>query len=135
MPTPKGLMCIAPVDEMRKNHMTMLLHQRDKTVQQGIRGQPASLTGCIDCHVTPDASGTVARSDDEGFFCTSCHRAASVKIDCFECHADRPAEMISQLDWKSLNPINHSSLLAINQQSFPYALQFRLETRSMALNQ
>ena len=135
VPTPKGEMCIAPVEEMRKDHMTMLLHQRDKTVQQGIRGEPASLTNCIDCHVTPDASGRVARSGDESFFCTSCHRAVSVKIDCFECHADRPAEMISLFNTERPSPVSDTSSLATRQLSRPYALQFRLDAASKVLCQ
>lgn len=120
MPMPRGESCIAPAAEMRRDHMTMLLHQRDQTVQLGIRDQPASLVGCINCHVTPDASGKVARSTDPEFFCSSCHAAASVKIDCFECHADRPAEMISRA----------SSLIAAestsSQSKLPDAIQARL---------
>ena len=125
VPTPKGEFCVAPVEEMRREHMTMLLHQRDKTVQQGIRDKQASLTDCIDCHVTPDASGTVARSDDERFFCSACHLAVSVKIDWFECHADRPAEMISRL-----SPIKNATPVTNNQPPLPFALQFRLDAAS-----
>lgn len=94
VPTPKGDACIAPIDEMRREHMSMLLHKRDQTMHEGIRTKKASLTECINCHVTADETGKVARIDDEQHFCASCHIAASVSIDCFECHADRPAEMI-----------------------------------------
>ena len=96
VPTPKGQTCIAPIDEMRRSHMTMLLHKRDQTMRQGIRTKEASLTECINCHVTPDANGHVARIDSEKHFCASCHIAASVSIDCFECHADRPTATFSQ---------------------------------------
>ncbi len=96
VPTPKGQTCIAPIDEMRTSHMTMLLHKRDQTMRQGIRSKEASLTECINCHVTPDENGQVARIGSENHFCASCHVAASVSIDCFECHADRPASMFSQ---------------------------------------
>ena len=44
--------CIAPADEMRRNHMEMLKHQRDRTLRAGIRGEPASLNACIDCHAS-----------------------------------------------------------------------------------
>ena len=44
--------CIAPVEEMRRNHMDMLKHQRDRTMRQGIRGEPASLNACIECHAS-----------------------------------------------------------------------------------
>ncbi|MCP5011376.1 MAG: hypothetical protein GY942_15455 [Aestuariibacter sp.] len=81
---------------MRREHMHMLLHKRDQTVKLGIRTGKASLTECINCHVTPDAAGNVARIDSEQHFCSSCHVAASVSIDCFSCHADRPAAMFSQ---------------------------------------
>jgi len=96
VPTPKGQACIAPIDEMRTSHMSMLLHKRDQTVHQGIRTKKASFTECINCHVTPDANGHVARIESEQHFCSSCHVAASVKLDCFECHADRPTAMFSQ---------------------------------------
>ncbi|MCP4188331.1 MAG: Hdr-like menaquinol oxidoreductase cytochrome c subunit [Gammaproteobacteria bacterium] len=96
VPTPKGEACIAPVAEMRREHMNMLLHKRDQTMREGIRTKKASLTECINCHVTPDASGNVARIDNKQHFCASCHVAASVSIDCFSCHADRPASMFSQ---------------------------------------
>ena len=95
VPTPKGDACIAPVDEMRRDHMNMLLHKRDQTMHDGIRTKNASLVECINCHVTADKNGKVARIDDEAHFCASCHVAASVSIDCFECHADRPVEMIN----------------------------------------
>lgn len=96
VPKPIGNVCIAPLDEMRRTHMSMLLHKRDQTMHEGIRSKHASLTECINCHVTPDASGEVARIDSDKHFCASCHVAASVSIDCFECHADRPARLFNQ---------------------------------------
>ncbi len=96
VPTPKGEACIAPIDEMRRTHMSMLLHKRDQTMHEGIRSKHASLTECINCHVTPDAKGDVARIESDKHFCASCHIAASVTIDCFECHADRPATLFDQ---------------------------------------
>lgn len=94
VPTPKGEFCIEPIEVMRREHMNLLLHKRDETMRLGIRTKKASLNECINCHVTPDAKGNVARADDEEFFCSSCHVAASVSIDCFECHADRPLNMM-----------------------------------------
>lgn len=94
VPKPKGEFCIEPAEVMRREHMELLLHKRDETVYEGIRTKKASLSECINCHVTPDETGKVARADDEEFFCSSCHVAASVSIDCFECHGDRPLEMI-----------------------------------------
>ena len=76
-------LCVAPTDEMRRNHMTMLLHQRDRTVRAGLRETRFSLKGCVDCHAER-ASGSVLGAEG---FCSSCHQYASVKIDCFECHS------------------------------------------------
>lgn len=97
VPKPKGDACIAPLDEMRRTHMSMLLHKRDQTVHEGIRTKQSSLSECINCHATANDSGEVVRSDSEQFFCSSCHAAASVSIDCFECHADRPVDMFEQV--------------------------------------
>jgi hypothetical protein len=75
--------CVAPVDEMRRNHMKMLLHQRDQTMHQGIRGTPHSLKGCIDCHAGSRTNSVLGKDG----FCSSCHAYAAVSIDCFECHS------------------------------------------------
>jgi hypothetical protein len=78
----RGEKCVAPVEEMRRNHMKMLLHQRDRTVHEGLRETRHSLKGCIDCHASQETGSVLGK---EGF-CSSCHAYASVKIDCFECH-------------------------------------------------
>ena len=75
--------CIAPAEEMRRNHMEMLKHQRDRTLRQGIRGEAASLNACIECHASKK-TGSVLGSNDN--FCQGCHAYAAVKLDCFECH-------------------------------------------------
>ena len=97
VPQPVGDACIAPLDEMRRTHMSMLMQKRDKTVHEGIRTKTASLTECINCHATPDKNGEIARIDSSEHFCASCHIAASVTIDCFECHADRPGLVFNQV--------------------------------------
>jgi hypothetical protein len=38
----------------------------------------------------------VVRYEDPQHFCAECHAYASVKIDCFECHADRGLEQLQQ---------------------------------------
>ena len=78
----RGEACVAPVAEMRRNHMEMLFHQRDRTLRQGVREARASLKGCVECHAGRE-SGSVLGKDG---FCSSCHSYAAVKIDCFECH-------------------------------------------------
>lgn len=105
--------CVEPVDIMRRNHMEFLLHQRDETMVNGDRSNKYSLAKCVECHAQTDNNGEVVRSNNEDYFCNSCHQFASVKIDCFECHADRP-----------LTAITSSSLssAAFDQQSEPATL-------------
>lgn len=86
-PARKGAQCIADTEFMRRHHMELLTHQRDKTVHQGIRGAEASLQGCISCHAST-RTGSVAKAPAD--FCVACHAYAAVKIDCFDCHASTP---------------------------------------------
>ena len=65
--------------------MKHILHQRDKTMHQGIRTTPHSLKNCVDCHADPQTNSVLG---PEGF-CASCHEFTSVKIDCFGCHTDK----------------------------------------------
>lgn len=102
VPTPKGEKCVEPTPDMRANHMKYLLHKRDRTMHEGIRTEQYSLVQCINCHVTPGEDGKIARITDEQHFCASCHISASVKLDCFECHADRPVESFTQLPAQDL---------------------------------
>jgi hypothetical protein len=68
---------------MRRNHMKMLLHQRDRTLREGVRTTQFSLKNCVECHASRKTGSVLG---EEGF-CSSCHAYASVKIDCFECHS------------------------------------------------
>lgn len=95
-PEGEGVKCVQPEEEMRRNHMIYILHQRDKTMHEGIRTETYSLAGCIDCHVQPDANGQIASHNDKEHFCGACHEYASVQIDCFECHADKPQKFIKR---------------------------------------
>jgi DnaJ-class molecular chaperone len=78
-----GTQCVAPPEEMRRNHMEMLKHQRTLTLRQGIRGAKVSLNGCIECHASK-TNGSVIGSDDN--FCQTCHAYTAVKLDCWDCH-------------------------------------------------
>ena len=78
----RGEVCVAPVAEMRRDHMKMLLHQRDRTMRQGLREPRFSLKGCVDCHASQQTGSVLG---NEGF-CSSCHEFTAVKMDCFECH-------------------------------------------------
>jgi hypothetical protein len=84
----RGEACVAPVAEMRRDHMKMLLHQRDRTMREGVRAPRFSLKGCVDCHASQKTGSVLGQ---EGF-CSSCHEYAAVKIDCFECHTPQRAE-------------------------------------------
>jgi hypothetical protein len=81
--------CVEPVEIMRREHMNLLLHQRDETVLDGERDSKYSLVGCMDCHNPADDAASAVRYPDPQHFCAGCHLYASVDIDCFECHADR----------------------------------------------
>jgi predicted CXXCH cytochrome family protein len=86
----QGDKCVADTDWMRRNHMTVLSHQRDDTVHDGIRTERFSLKGCIDCHAVKAADGKPVTIASEKHFCRTCHDYAAVRVDCFDCHASRP---------------------------------------------
>ena len=102
--------CVEPVDIMRRDHMNFLLHQRDATVIEGDRSSKYSLAGCMDCHNPAESAETAVRYPDPEHFCAGCHLYASVKIDCFECHADRSLKQEQQGQLTS--PMN-SGLLSL----------------------
>ena len=84
--------CVEPEDEMKRNHMNYILHQRDETMYKGIRTRQYALEECINCHAVKGEDGEYIRVEDPRHFCASCHTYASVNIDCFQCHADRPVK-------------------------------------------
>jgi predicted CXXCH cytochrome family protein len=86
----QGEKCVADTDWMRRNHMTVLMHQRDATVHDGIRTRRFSLNGCIECHAVKGADGKPVTAANPAHFCRTCHDYAAVRMDCFECHASRP---------------------------------------------
>ena len=90
IPKGKGDKCVEDTDFMRKNHMELILHQRDETVHKGIRTKKHSFKECINCHAVKDADNVPVSFKSPKHFCNSCHTYAAVKIDCFECHASRP---------------------------------------------
>jgi hypothetical protein len=80
--------CVAPPEVMRRTHMDLLKHRRDRTVHQGVRGGDESLTRCIECHASKTSGAAIGAPDA---FCQSCHAYVGVRLDCFECHQGRPA--------------------------------------------
>jgi hypothetical protein len=101
-PSDESKKCIQPEHEMRRNHMRYILHERDETMHEGIRGEAEGLSSCINCHVEPNAQGEIAGIDSDEHFCNACHQYASVQIDCFQCHADRPQKYIKREEHASI---------------------------------
>lgn len=93
----KGGQCVRDPQWMRKNHMHLLIHQRDETVRKGIRDDQVSLKNCVECHASLKDDSVVARDDS---FCVGCHRYAAVKIDCFECHSSKRKAALVEKDEK-----------------------------------
>ena len=85
----RGDKCVADPAFMRRNHMELLKHQRDDTLRGGIRTGKYSLKACIECHASQSSGSVTVASTN---FCQSCHAYAAVKIDCFECHANKPPQ-------------------------------------------
>lgn len=100
--------CVAPVEEMRKNHMKYILHQRDETVHEGIRTRQYSLEECVNCHAAKNDEGEYIPVNAPDQFCYSCHSYAAVHIDCFQCHATRPVRP-STLHTLSSSDSNHTN--------------------------
>jgi len=127
VPTPKGENCVEETSYMRKNHMDLLLHKRDETMHKGIRTKKYSITECINCHATPDEKGKIARISDENskHFCSTCHAAAAVTLDCFECHADRPISSFKKSEIDALKNEDFLQILSHRQSFKPHAAQFQ----------
>lgn len=89
----KGDKCVEDTQFMRRNHMELLKHHRDDTMRRGIRTTQHSLKHCIECHAS-DKTGSVAASKED--FCVACHSYASVKLDCWDCHATKPGKKPAQ---------------------------------------
>jgi hypothetical protein len=44
--------CVAATELMRRDHMELLKHQRDRTMRAGVRTPQYSLNGCVECHAS-----------------------------------------------------------------------------------
>ncbi len=72
--------CILPKANMRFEHMQHLKRLRDQVVREGKRmdlagARPQGISSCRSCHAHREQ------------FCDRCHLQASVRPDCFDCHA------------------------------------------------
>ncbi len=76
----------------RKMHPEFLLHKRDRTLRQGVRGGRASLAKCVNCHTSVDKNGEYIPVNAPQQFCSTCHKQVGTSMDCFSCHRTTPAE-------------------------------------------
>lgn len=92
----------------RVNHPSLLSHDRDQTVIEGIRDIDASIAECVSCHAVkgPDAAPVTIASEEH--FCRACHDYAAVQIDCFQCHNSVP----DVADQAALMPFSRDDELA-----------------------
>jgi len=103
----KGEKCVEDTQFMRRNHMDLLKHHRDETMRRGIRTTKHSLKGCVECRAS-EKTGSVAASKDD--FCAACHSYASVKLDCWDCHATKPGKKpVRQAAQPAMSPLMASS--------------------------
>lgn len=84
--------CVEPEDVMKRDHMKFILHQRDKTVHQGVRTDKYSLKNCVNCHANSKTNSVLGKDG----FCASCHSYAAVSIDCFSCHTSTAEKNAAQ---------------------------------------
>jgi len=110
-------LCVEPVAEMQKNHMSYILHQRDETMRKGVRTKQHSLKECIDCHNAPTEDGKVARAEESEHFCSTCHVYAAVQIDCFSCHSDKPENTQYRHKLSAENISQHMDIVTHNLTS------------------
>ena len=103
--------CVEETGFMRKNHMEVLLHQRDNTTRQGIRTPDHSLVECVSCHAGRDDDGRFVPVNADGQFCAGCHKKVAVNIDCFQCHATRPDPGAHGI----VNPVSSAIRLTIDE--------------------
>lgn len=74
----------------RKNHMKLMIHDRDLVVREGDRNIEADIGRCFDCHAVKDTAGNFVTAEDDRHFCRVCHDYAAVQVDCFMCHRSTP---------------------------------------------
>jgi hypothetical protein len=83
---PIGQRCVAPRDQIRREHMTLLVDWRERVVRRhertfltadGTTVEMSLTRTCLRCH------------GGKGDFCDRCHEYAGVRTACFDCHVDR----------------------------------------------
>jgi predicted CXXCH cytochrome family protein len=74
------------VGVVRRMHPEFMNHKRDKTLREGVRSDEGSLKNCVNCHGGFDTNNNAIRIDEEGQFCSDCHKKVGTTVDCFGCH-------------------------------------------------
>ncbi len=72
-PDEKYEKCVRDTTYMRFHHMDLLKGIRDEIVREGKRGE-ILLNKCRECHTSRER------------FCSQCHNAVNLHLDCFDCH-------------------------------------------------
>lgn len=122
--------CVEPEDVIRTKHMDFLMHQRDETMIEGIRETKHSLKECINCHVAETKQdGSPLHYGDEEHFCTTCHAAVGQKIDCFQCHADRPQAGQENYQHAVGTPEGHHFTQGVTEAAAPTAAEVQMVTQ------
>lgn len=88
----EGMSHAASLILQRKMHPELLMHKRDKTLRQGVRGGYSQLKECVDCHTSIDKDGEHIPVNAPDQFCSTCHEKVGTSLDCFSCHRTTPAE-------------------------------------------
>ena len=102
--------CVAPTQEIRRNHMDHLKHDRDEVVIDGNRRVKYSLAACVNCHSGTDDSGVYQPINEEGQFCDTCHDRLAVSLDCFQCHRTTPDPKSKKLSSSALDRLHDQML-------------------------
>ena len=76
--------CVAPVEEMRASHMTLLVAWRDRVVRDGVRTYTDADGRVVTMSLTKTCLG--ACHTDKTAFCDRCHAYADVTPTCWNCH-------------------------------------------------
>lgn len=122
----QGASCVRAGSEMRRIHMDLILHQRDKTVRKGMRDTTDSIKECIACHVKYDDKQQPIPVNAEGQFCSHCHKKVATNLDCFECHSTVPREKTASLTTSEVEAIS----MDIQNQALIEMISSLAETKS-----
>jgi hypothetical protein len=104
--------CVASTNEIRRNHMDYLKHDRDEVVIAGDRTVKFSIAECVDCHTGKDDTGGYLQVNGEDQFCDVCHDKVAVSLDCFQCHRTTPDTRGKKIGSTDLDRLNNHQLNA-----------------------